>query len=43
MIARIAKEQDILTVGIVTKPFSFEKRQRMNNAIQGIEALKAAL
>ena len=43
VIARIAKEQDILTVGIVTKPFSFEKRQRMNNAIQGIEALKGAV
>ena len=30
VIARIAKEQGILTVGVVTKPFKFEGKQRMN-------------
>ncbi len=30
----------ILTVGIVTKPFRFEAKQRMNNAVKGIERLK---
>ena len=43
VIARLAKEQGILTVGIVTKPFSFEKRQRMNNAVRGIDNLKQAV
>ncbi len=40
VVAGIAKEQGCLTVGVVTKPFRFEARQRMNNAIQGIERLK---
>ncbi len=40
VIAKIAKEMDILTVGIVTKPFKFENKTRMNNAIMGIERLK---
>ena len=40
VIASIAKEQGCLTVGVVTKPFRFEAKQRMNNAIQGIERLK---
>lgn len=40
VVARIAKEMGILTVGIVTKPFKFEARTRMNNAINGIEKLK---
>jgi cell division protein FtsZ len=40
VIARLAKEQGILTVGVVTKPFRFEARARMNNAIAGIEKLK---
>ncbi|KAB0578807.1 cell division protein FtsZ [Fusobacterium naviforme] len=43
VIARTAKELGILTVGVVTKPFRFEGRQRMNNAIAGIENLKAAV
>ncbi|MGP1348579.1 MAG: cell division protein FtsZ [Stomatobaculum sp.] len=43
VIARTAKEMGILTVGVVTKPFRFEGRQRMNNAIAGIENLKAAV
>ena len=33
----------ILTVGVVTKPFRFEARQRMNNALKGIENLKNAV
>ncbi len=40
VVARIAKQLGALTVGIVTKPFRFEAKTRMNNAIQGIEALK---
>lgn len=40
MIAQIAKEMGILTVGIVTKPFQFESRQRMLNAERGIAELK---
>lgn len=40
IIAQIAKEMGILTVGIVTKPFKFEAKQRMSNAISGIERLK---
>ena len=40
VIASIAKELGILTVGVVTKPFRFEAKARMNNAIQGIEKLK---
>ena len=43
VIARIAKEMGVLTVGVVTKPFKFEGRQRMSNAIAGIENLKAAV
>ncbi len=40
VVARLAKEMGILTVGVVTKPFSFEARARMDNAIGGIERLK---
>ena len=40
VIAKVAKDMDILTVGIVTKPFKFENKVRMNNAILGIERLK---
>ena len=40
VIARIAKDMGILTVGVVTKPFRFEARTRMNNALAGIERLK---
>lgn len=40
VVAQIAKEMGILTVGIVTKPFRFEAKTRMNNAIGGIERLK---
>ncbi len=40
VIASIAKEQDILTVGVVTKPFEFEGRRRMRAAEDGIIELK---
>ena len=40
VVARIAKEMGALTVGVVTKPFRFEAKTRMNNAIAGIEKLK---
>jgi cell division protein FtsZ len=41
IIAQIAKELGALTIGAVTKPFSFEGAQRMENAERGIELLKA--
>ena len=40
VVAGIAKDMGILTVGIVTKPFTFEHKVRMANAISGIEKLK---
>ncbi|MFR1868670.1 cell division protein FtsZ [Eisenbergiella massiliensis] len=40
VIAGIAKGMGILTVGVVTKPFRFEARTRMTNALGGIERLK---
>ncbi len=40
VIAEIAKELGILTVGIVTKPFAFEGKRRMEQAEQGIAALR---
>jgi cell division protein FtsZ len=40
VIAQIAREQGALTVGVVTKPFSFEGRQRMARADDGIEDLR---
>ena len=43
VVARIAKERGILTVGVVTKPFRFENRARMKNAVEGIEQLKEAV
>ena len=39
IIAEVAKEQGILTVGIVTKPFAFEGRRKMTTAQQGISNL----
>ena len=41
VVARLAKELDILTVGIVTKPFAFEGTKRMNQAEDGIAALSS--
>lgn len=40
IVAGAAKEMGILTVGVVTKPFRFEAKTRMNNALMGIENLK---
>ncbi len=39
VVARAAREQGALTVGVVTKPFHFEGRRRMKQAEEGIEAL----
>jgi cell division protein FtsZ len=39
VVARVAKEMNILTVGIVTKPFAFEGRKRMEQAEEGIAEL----
>ena len=40
IVARIAREMNILTVGIVTKPFGFEGKRRMDQAEVGIESLR---
>ncbi len=40
VIAKLARERDILTVGVVTKPFHFEGKYRMETAEAGIEELK---
>ena len=40
IVAETAKEQGILTVGVVTKPFGFEGRRRMMQAEKGIEDLR---
>lgn len=40
IVARAAKEQGVLTVGVVTKPFSFEGSQRMRLAEKGLEELE---
>ena len=41
IIAKVAKEMGILTVGVVTKPFSFEGDRRMKNAEAGLAELEA--
>ncbi len=40
VVAELAKEKGILTVGVVTKPFNFEGRRRMEQAAHGIEELR---
>ena len=40
VVAKIAKELGALTIGVVTKPFAFEGKRRMNQALQGLEKLK---
>ena len=40
VVAEMARNLGILTVGVVTKPFGFEGKPRMNNALNGIERLK---
>ena len=41
IIAKVAKEMGILTVGVVTKPFDFEGGRRMSNADAGLQELEA--
>ena len=41
VVAGLAKDMGILTVGVVTKPFRFEAKTRMSNALAGIERLQA--
>ena len=43
VVAGVAKEMGILTVGVVTKPFRFESKTRMSNALAGIEKLKESV
>ena len=43
IVAKLAKEMGILTVGVVTKPFGFEGKIRMKNAEEGIKDLKASV
>ena len=40
VVARVAKEMDILTIGIVTIPFLFEGKEKIIQAIEGVEAIK---
>ena len=40
VVAKIAKELGALTIGVVTKPFQFEGKRRMTQALQGLEKLK---
>ena len=42
-VARIARELGALTIGIVTRPFTFEGRKRSRNAESGIEAMRKAV
>ncbi|MCL2056310.1 MAG: cell division protein FtsZ [Oscillospiraceae bacterium] len=43
LVAQIAHEMGVLTIGIVTKPFSFEGKRRMEQAEQGVAALKESV
>lgn len=43
IVAEIAREAGALTVGVVTKPFGFEGRRRMQQALQAIENLRAVV
>ncbi len=43
VIAQVAREMDILTVGIVTVPFAFEGRRRRQQAEEGLEALRQSV
>lgn len=40
VIAEIARDMGILTVGVVTKPFEFEREQKMNQAMKGIDEMR---
>ena len=43
VVAKIAKELGILTIAVVTKPFSWEGKKRQNQAVQGLEKLREAV
>ena len=43
IVAEIAREAGALTVGVVTKPFGFEGRRRMQQALLAIETLRAVV
>lgn len=43
IVAKIAKELGILTIGVVTKPFSFEGKRRANQALTGLEKLRESV
>ena len=43
IVAKIAKDLGILTIGVVTKPFSFEGKRRQNQAQQGLEKLRESV
>lgn len=43
VIAKIAKEMKILTVAVVTLPFNFEAKRRMDNAVAGVEELRKSV
>ena len=43
VVAKIAKELGILTIAVVTKPFTWEGRKRLNQANQGLEKLREAV
>ena len=43
VIAKIAKDMKILTVAVVTLPFNFEAKRRMDNAVSGIEELRKSV
>ncbi len=43
IVAKIAKELGILTIAVVTKPFSFEGKRRLNQANQGLEKLRESV
>lgn len=43
IVAKIAKELGALTIGVVTKPFAFEGKKRMKQALQGINELRESV
>ena len=43
VVAQIAKELGALTIAVVTKPFTFEGKKRLNQALQGLEKLKESV
>ena len=42
VVAQVSREQGVLTVGIITLPFSFEGPKRMNRALEGLADMKKA-